>query len=168
MPLGSRTEAAAAGAALLLCGAFVVSFALGLRRAGGAEPAAVESNSIYAVPERMIGRVEVLNASGRGGMARHATDRLRSGGFDVVYFGNAGSAWSPDSSVVVARSGSEEVAQSAARRLGIEAVRTQRDSTLFVDATVVLGTDWLREQEAAAAVEPRFRDRLSRWLRPSR
>ena len=34
-------------------------------------------------------RVEILNAGGKEGMARLATDLLRDSGFDVVYFGNA-------------------------------------------------------------------------------
>ena|SRR5688500_674132 len=156
MALPPRAEAAAAVVALLICGAFLVSFVVGL---GGAPPTPVSNVPVapgLTLPDRIIGRVEVLNASGRSGLARNATDRLRSGGFDVVYFGNAPGA-TRDSSHVLDRSGNAAIARAAARRLGIGTVRTVRDSSLFVDATIVLGTDWNVNADSARAANRRGR-----------
>ncbi|HSJ25175.1 MAG TPA: LytR C-terminal domain-containing protein [Longimicrobiales bacterium] len=83
----------------------------------------------------------MLNASGRTGLARAATDRLRGGGFDVVYFGNA-SGFSGDSTLILDRTGDDAVAHAVARFLGAGIVRTERDTTRFVDATVIIGRDW--------------------------
>jgi hypothetical protein len=137
-----RLELFAIAIALLVCAAFLASFIFGLRGSaapgpgiGGPEPVTEQP------PARTAGRVEVLNASGRGGRARAATDQLRSGGFDVVYFGNAPGAVG-DSSVVIDRTGNDAVARAAARRLGINRVRTERDTTLYLDATVIVGVDW--------------------------
>lgn len=136
----ARLEGIGAGLALLLALAFVASFALGLRGhrndrdATIAEPAVVD-------PAPRTGRVEVLNASGRSGVARAVTQRLRAAGFDVVFYGNAAAAHG-DSTIVLDRVGRDDVARAVARELRIARVATLRDSTLFLDATVVLGTDW--------------------------
>jgi hypothetical protein len=153
-----RIEVVAAVAALLICGAFVASFIGGL--GPGAAPPVRELPAAppLTVPARSVGRVEVLNASGRAGLARTATDRLRSGGFDVVYFGNAPAA---DSSRVLDRTGNSGIARAAARRLGITSVRTQRDASLFVDATVVLGADWHAGADSARGQRTGRR----RWFR---
>jgi hypothetical protein len=133
-------EAAAAVIALLLAAAFIASFLLGVRAprrapAGFAEPVQQEA------PARAAGRVEVLNASGRAGLARAATDRLRGGGYDVVFFGNA-AGFSGDTTLIIDRTGNDAVARAVARYLGLGVVRTDRDTTLFVDATVIIGRDW--------------------------
>lgn len=86
-------------------------------------------------------RVEVLNAGGRPGLARQATEALREAGFDVVYYGNA-EPFTPDSSVVVDRVGRLEPARAAADVLGIRQVRSLPDSNLYVDVTVRLGPEW--------------------------
>jgi hypothetical protein len=148
-------------AALLLCGAFIISFLFGLRRADSG-PAATHPAAFDEPAGQSSGRVEVLNASGRAGLARAATDRLRGAGFDVVYFGNAG-AQHGDSSIVLVRGSSDAAARAAARHLGIPAISAQVDTTLFVDATVILGRDW--ETAAAPAVtRDGFWARLRRWL----
>jgi hypothetical protein len=164
-----RLEAVGVGVALLLCAAFIASFLFGL---GGRPAAPTESGAtIIADPEpplRPAGRVEVLNASGRTGLARAVTDRLRAGGFDVVYFGNA-AASAGDSSVVLDRIGNDAVARAAARHLGIAAVRTEPDTALFLDATVIVGKDWRTAQDDVAPADPdSWRSRISRWLRPGR
>lgn len=161
-----RLEAAGIFVALLLCGAFLVSFIFGLRTD---RPTAAANPASAVEPEpaqRSLGRLEVLNASGRAGLARAATDRLRQAGFDVVYFGNAGAA-AGDTSVVLDRAGDDAVARAAARHLGIDRVATRVDTTLFVDASVIIGSDWRSAPMAPAVeVQPGWRDRLSRWLRP--
>jgi hypothetical protein len=135
-----RFEAAAAVIALLLAAAFIASFLLGVRAPRRA-PARFAEPVQQEPPARAAGRVEVLNASGRAGLARAATDRLRGGGYDVVFFGNA-SGFSGDTTLIIDRTGNDAVARAVARYLGIGAVRTERDTTLFVDATVVIGRDW--------------------------
>jgi hypothetical protein len=164
MALRDRAELAAGAAVLLVCAAFVVSFGVGLRRGG--EPA-VEDAAVpaFVVRDRAAGRLEVLNASGRAGLARAATAELREGGFDVVYYGNAPGS-DGDSSVVLARVGSDGVARAAATKLGIARVQAAPDSALFVDATVILGRDWVVAEPAAAPRPEDWRSRIGRWLRP--
>jgi hypothetical protein len=86
-------------------------------------------------------RVEVLNGGGIGGIARNATRALRDRGFDVVYYGNAEN-FSQDSSVVLDRVGQVDLAQAVAEVLRIQRVRTELDSTLYVEVTVRLGPEW--------------------------
>lgn len=86
-------------------------------------------------------RVEVLNAAGISDLARDATERLRSAGFDVVYFGNA-DAFDRDSSVVLDRVRRLDAARAVADVLGIRNVRSQPDSNLYLDVSVLLGREW--------------------------
>jgi hypothetical protein len=153
----------ATAAALLLCGAFIVSFLYGLR--GGDSRRSAPASPIYnEASDGALGRVEVLNASGRAGLARAATDRLRSAGFDVVFFGNAGTQHG-DSSVVIARTASDAAARAAARQLGIAPVIARPDTALFLDATVVIGKDWAGMQETTDRREG-FWGRVRRWFSP--
>jgi len=92
-------------------------------------------------------RVEVLNAGGRRGAAREATELLRKHGFDVVYFGNAAD-FGRDSSVVLDRVGRLEGARDVAEALGIPNVRSEPDPNLYLDVSVMLGRGW-RPAEAA-------------------
>lgn len=86
-------------------------------------------------------RIEVLNGGGKADMARLATGRLRDHGLDVVYWGNA-STFGRDSSVVLDRVGRLEAAREVAEVLGIPMVRSEPDSSLYLDVTVLLGQDW--------------------------
>jgi len=86
-------------------------------------------------------RVEVLNGGGYAGAAREATETLRDLGFDVVFFGNAGTSGG-DSSVVLDRMGALDRARDVADALGIRNLRSEPDSNLYLDVTVVLGMDW--------------------------
>jgi LytR cell envelope-related transcriptional attenuator len=136
-------EAVALILTLALVGAFVVSFISGLGGASHADATAgIEKPSLPAVdPGRdPRGRVEVFNATKKAGVARDATVLLRDAGFDVVNFANA--AIVPDSSRVIDRSGRPDVARAIASELGISRVVTVLDSTLYVDASVILGVDW--------------------------
>jgi len=130
-------------AVAVLIGSLVSGFGRGGPRtvapagvAGGPAPASTTTG-------RRI-RVQVLNASGRSGLAREATRVLRDGGFDVLEFGN-GSNFSPDSSVVLDRVGSVEHARQVADALGIRRVAARPDANLYLDVTVVLGKDWRPE-----------------------
>jgi LytR cell envelope-related transcriptional attenuator len=102
-------------------------------------------------------RVEVLNASDVSGLAGEATEHLREGGFDVVYFGNATEP--EDSSSVIDRIGDLEMAQAVANALGIRNVFSEPDSNLFVDVSVMLGSEWLTPDVAPEAT----RVERARW-----
>lgn len=138
-----RLEIAGAVVALLVCIAFVASFGLGLGRGSAPPPAdLIGDNGLQVIDAPVAaGRVEVLNGSGRSGMARAVTGRLRAAGFDVVFFGNA-PASAGDTTVVIDRIGDDAVARAVAEHLGIGRVISQPDTALYLDATVVLGTDW--------------------------
>lgn len=161
-----RLETAAAALALMICAAFIASFALGLGGGAGrtTDPAMV-ADAAPASPA--AGRVEVLNGSGRSGMARAAMAELRSGGFDVVYFGNAPSS-AGDSSVVIVRRGDGAVGQAAGRHLAIERLISEPDTALYLDATIILGSDWMPRPESGGRAGEGWRARLGRWLTPGR
>jgi hypothetical protein len=135
-------------AAWIIAAAFVVSFARGVRWpfAGAADPGPTLPHHVAVDPgNEGSGRIEVLNGTNRAGLARSVTDRLRDAGFDVVNIGNYRSEPLPDSSFVLDRTGDPTIARTVADRLGIRVVRSEPDSTLFVDASVVLGADWRRD-----------------------
>ncbi len=144
MSLRAKLEGAGLIVAALAVVAFVISAATGLRFSGGdgtraADPA-TDTVSALAGARTGAPRVEVLNGSGRTGLARDATERLRAVGFDVVYFGNAREP--RGLSMVLDRGGRDEVARRAAAALGIRDVRADPDAARYVDVTVVLGRDW--------------------------
>jgi hypothetical protein len=126
-------------AALVAVGVFAGSALSQWWSVPGSGEAAEVIGSVVRPRERV--RVEVLNAGGRQNMARDATEALRDDGFDVVFFGN-GRAFSPDTSVVLDRVGRIELARQVADALGIREVRSQPDSNLFLDVSVVLGKEW--------------------------
>jgi hypothetical protein len=111
-------------------------------------------------------RVEVLNGSGQSGLARSATDALRSQGFDVVFYGNARD-FDRDSSVVLDRVGRVDMARAVGDALGIPRVLSEPDSNLYLDATVVLGEDW-KAPERRPRVAPVVRDGPLPWWNPRR
>jgi len=167
MPARERLEQLALYAAGLALVAFLASFVIGLSRPArrhdspdGAEPASMGEAQV-SPPQR--GRLEVLNGSGRAGLARQATERLRRSGFDVVYFGNAPAR--RDSSEVLDRAGSPVIARAAADELGITRVMSAPDSALLLDATVLLGRDWPRAAPAEVTAGRRgWWSRIKGWL----
>jgi hypothetical protein len=98
-------------------------------------------------------RVEVLNGGGYAGAARAATETLRDLGFDVVFFGNAGTS-DRDSSVVLDRIGALDRARDVADALRIRNLRSEPDSNLYLDVTVVLGRDWQPATPVEVVPEP--------------
>ena len=84
--------------------------------------------------------VEVLNASGRPGLARQVTRLLRQRGVDVIYFGTA--AAPSETTLVLVRRGELARGHQALRALGRGLVRSAPDTLLRVDATVLLGRDY--------------------------
>lgn len=91
--------------------------------------------------------VEVLNAGWRTGSARTAARELRRGGIDVVYFGDAPPAPQPlDSTRILVRRGGVNVGDRVRQALGVGTVVVERDSTLLLDASVLLGRDFSARQ----------------------
>jgi len=87
--------------------------------------------------------VAVLNASGRPGLARLGTRVLRDAGIDVLSFGNLGDAKAPlDSTRILVRRGPAAVGERIRRALKVGKVVMDPDSTLLLDASVLLGRDF--------------------------
>ncbi|HEU4453154.1 MAG TPA: LytR C-terminal domain-containing protein [Longimicrobium sp.] len=155
---GSRLQTVGLFLTLLAVAALIGSLAWGLLGGGGsssprserAEEDAPPAASVPAPTGRV--RVEVLNASGRPGLAREGTRVLRDRGFDVVSFGNA-EGFSPDTSLVLDRTGRIETARQVADAVGIRRVHSRPDANLYLDATVVLGRDW-RSAPSAPSPDP--------------
>jgi LytR cell envelope-related transcriptional attenuator len=84
--------------------------------------------------------VEVLNASGRAGLARGATRLLRRHGIDVVFFGNADA--NDDSTRIVVRQGDPGAGRDVRDALGMGRVTIQPDTLRRVDVSVILGRDF--------------------------
>ena len=89
--------------------------------------------------------VEVLNGSGRSGLARLGTRRLRRMGLDVVYFGNADSV--VDSTQIVLRRGGAAVAAQVRQALGTGVIGSKPDSLRRVDVSVILGPDYRPDED---------------------
>jgi len=124
---------------LLLVAALVGSLVHGLTASPDPVPRAEDQEGPVEIGEPI--RVEVLNGGGAPGAAREVTRTLRSKGFDVVFFGNAGS-FDLDSTVVVDRVDDIERARLVADSLGVRRVRSEPDPELLLDVTVLLGRDW--------------------------
>ena len=94
--------------------------------------------------------VEVLNASGRLGLARSGTRLLRRAGIDVVSFGNAPAAGGAragggpplDSTRILIRRGPVAVGERIRQALGVGIVLVRPDTTRLLDASVFLGSDF--------------------------
>jgi len=139
---GVRPAALVLALAIGLAGIAFVTLATSGRGAGGDRDTGWRAPTPPAGPRT---RVEVLNAAGRAGLARAATERLRAQGFDVVYFGNA-SGFGRDSSIVLDRAGDPAAAAAVAKALGIPTVRSEPDPGLYLEVTVILGLDWPPEE----------------------
>lgn len=95
-------------------------------------------------------RVEVLNGAGEPGIAETTAERLRSRGFDVVFYGNAEDFDVP-STRVLARSDRTGAARKLAAAMGVDSVRSELRPDLYLDATVILGADWQQHMPASSA-----------------
>ena len=89
--------------------------------------------------------VEVLNGSGRTGLGRLGTRRLRRMGIDVVYFGNAESQ--VDTTLVIARRGNRKRAEAVQDALGVGQIALQTDTLRRVDVSVILGKDFKVDED---------------------
>ena len=86
-------------------------------------------------------KVEVLNGAGERGLARQFADRLRLIGFDVVATGNA-EHFDHEVTHVLDRSGRLGAALAVARELSTDSLAVAIDPELYLDASVVVGSDW--------------------------
>ena len=108
----------------------------------GSEPDLIAGHA-FAVPsgdDRTV--VEVLNASGRSGLARSATRELRRAGVDVVYLGNAGFD-TLTATIVLSRRGDSVRAVQVAELLRVTRTARQPDTPRRVDVTALLGRDFV-------------------------
>ena len=94
----------------------------------------------YPVPAGV--QAEVLNGTGRTGLARTGARLLREAGIDVVFFGNADSLV-PVTRILVRRSGKRAAAEEARQALETGLVVEAIDTLRRVDVSVILGLDFL-------------------------
>jgi hypothetical protein len=115
------------GLLLLLIAAFAVSATLrvGPRPAGS--------------PKRPI-RIELLNGSGRPGLAGELASYLRDGGFDVLDVSNADRS-DYRSTLVVNRTETPESGRIVAEYLGTRHLIRQVGTQEMIDVTVIVGRD---------------------------
>src|SRR6266568_1075172 len=94
-----------------------------------------------AAPSRVT--VEVLNASGKPGLAKAATRLLRQAGIDVLTFRNApDSVGALDSTRILVRRGGSPVGERIRKALGTGRVAVEPDARRLLDASVLLGADF--------------------------
>ena len=87
--------------------------------------------------------VEVLNASGKPGLAKAATRLLRQAGIDVLTFRNApDSVGALDSTRILVRRGGSPVGERIRKALGTGRVAVEPDARRLLDASVLLGADF--------------------------
>ena len=121
---------------LILCVIGSIVWQVWALRSGSAE--AYAPNDARA-PEGIRIKVEVLNATKTKGLARRATLFLRDRGFDVV--GSGTNTEQRATTVVFDRSGHPDWAARVGRAMAAPVV-TQRDSSRYLDVTVILGANW--------------------------
>jgi len=101
-------------------------------------------HSLTKQPSNKTLQIDVQNGSGIQGIAGKVTEYLRANGFDVVEMGNF-AASDIKTSMVIDRTGNTKNAKRVAQSLGIQEkyVIQQVNKNYFLDATVVIGKDYL-------------------------
>lgn len=130
----------------IACAVGALAVVLTLAACGGDGP----GGHAFPIPGERGPRVvvEVLNASGRSGLARSATRVLRRAGVDVVHFGNApGGAESRDSTRILLRRGEASAARRVRDALGVGTIVEAPDPELLLDVSVLLGADFTPPRE---------------------
>ena len=97
------------------------------------------AREVTAPPNTRV-KVEVINATRTGGLARRVTRLLRDRGFDVVKYSTSGAI--QDSTVILDRTNHPEWARLVRDALGAARVEARPDTSRYVDVTVVLGSTW--------------------------
>lgn len=92
-------------------------------------------------------RIELLNGSGRAGLAGELASYLRDGGFDVLEVSNADRA-DYRTTLVVSRTEAPEPGKIVAEYLGTRHVIQQVSSQEMIDVTVIVGRDARRFTQA--------------------
>ena len=85
-------------------------------------------------------RIELLNGSGRAGLAGELASYLRDGGFDVLEVSNADRA-DYRTTLVVSRTEAPEPGKVVAEYLGTSHVIQQISTQEMIDVTVIVGRD---------------------------
>ncbi|HEY2025656.1 MAG TPA: LytR C-terminal domain-containing protein [Gemmatimonadaceae bacterium] len=93
-----------------------------------------------SAPSGVRVRVQVLNTTGKRGLARRAMHLLRDRGFDVVEIGTSGPP--QDTTLVLDRSRHPDWASAVARILAPARAEARPDSSRYLDVTVLLGRTW--------------------------
>jgi len=104
-----------------------------------ARPYTPADTTIGHAPDGVRIKVEVLNASTNRGAARRATLLLRARGYDVVAMGTTRQTQA--ATLVLDRSHHPEWAELISKAVVGKAVE-RPDTSRYLDATVVLGSDW--------------------------
>ncbi len=140
----TRTRMLSIGAAVI---AVVSAGVLGARKWSVTLPSSGPGDTTSAPQGQRI-LVEVLNASGVGGLARRATFLLRDRGFDVVGWGNDPRG-RRSQTVVIDYTNKPEAAERLARVLGGAQIERGKDSLdRGIDLTVRLGSVYKPPAEA--------------------
>ncbi|HEV8128266.1 MAG TPA: LytR C-terminal domain-containing protein [Candidatus Eisenbacteria bacterium] len=92
-------------------------------------------------------RIELLNGSGRAGLAGELASYLRDGGFDVLEVSNADRS-DYRATLVVNRTEATEPGRVVAEYLGTRHVIQQISSQEMIDVTVIVGRDARRFTQA--------------------
>ena len=105
-------------------------------------PADPDPAPAWAPLPRVV-QIEVLNAGAAAGAARVATEMLRDGRLDVVYYGNADSAWSRrERNAIVVRRGDTAGVGRARDVLGAAEMIERDDRSRLVDLSIILGREF--------------------------
>lgn len=130
---------------LLVC--VIVAAVLGARRWNDNRPSVALGDTTRALQGQIV-VIEVLNASGRSGLARRATFLLRDRGFDVVDWDNDPKGRRSET-LIVDYTNKPEAAERLARVLGGATVERGKDSLdRGLDLTVRLGSAYKPPVEA--------------------
>jgi len=87
------------------------------------------------------GQIQILNGTGKSGIADAFRDYLISMGFDVIEFGNA-REWNYEHTLVISRATSDSVAREMATALGTTRLLHLQRTTSLMEATVIIGKDY--------------------------
>ena len=88
-------------------------------------------------------QIDVQNGTGENGVAADFRAYLKKKGFDVVEMGNYKNT-DVNKTMVIDRTGNKNAAKKVAESLGINEknIVQQKDTTSFLDATVIIGKDY--------------------------
>jgi len=117
--------------AIVLLSVVIAAFAVSAALRVGPQP--------LGKPKHPI-RIELLNGSGRSGLAGELASYLRDGGFDVLEVSNADRT-DYKNSLVVNRSTAPEPGKIVAEYLGTRHVIQQIGAQEMIDVTVIVGRD---------------------------